>query len=120
MVEEISKRNDDLEDAVSFLLQERERGDYVELAENYEAAAGDDDPVARCTARPRCSTDDLDALDRILSGASEVNKAYFEEVGYGGGYVRATSSTRVYSSPRAPCPRNQLGLTREQAVTALF
>lgn len=120
-VEEIAKRNDTLEEAVSFLLSERERGDYVELAKNYELPVEYDELGGLLhRASQVLDSEDLERLDRILSGASEVNKALYDEMGYSG-QVESDALSAIYAAADQAVAKNaELGLTREQAVTALF
>ena len=120
-VEEIAKRNESLEEAVSYLLDERERSDYVELAKAYELPMEYDELGGLMHRAAQVLDDeDLARLDRILSGASEVNKALFEEQGYSG-QVENDVLAQVYAvADQAVAKNAELGLTREQAVTALF
>jgi hypothetical protein len=68
----------------------------------------------------RSPSDDLAQLDRILTGASEVNKALYEEIGYSG-QVESDALSAVYAAADQAVGKNaELGITREQAVTALF
>lgn len=120
-VEEIAKRNDDLEEVVGFLLEQRQLDDYTEIAKSYELPMEADELGGLLQrAANVLDQDDLAALDRILTGASTVNKALYEEVGYGG-YVESDALAAVYGAADQAVAKNaELGLTREQAVTALF
>ncbi len=120
-VEEIAKRNDDLEEVVGFLLEQRQLDDYTEIAKSYELPM-EADALGGLLQRAANVLDqeDLEQLDRILTGASTVNKALYEEVGYGG-YVESDALAAVYGAADQAVAKNaELGLTREQAVTALF
>jgi hypothetical protein len=120
-VEEIAKRNDDLEEVVGYLLQQHELNDYTEIAKGYELPIEHDELGGLLQrAASVLDQDDLVRLDRILSGASEVNKALYDEIGYSG-QVESDALSAVFGAADAAVAKNaELGLTREQAVTALF
>lgn len=120
-VEDIAKRNDALENAVSQLLQDREYGDYFEIAKGYEVPV-ETDELAHVLhkAATVMDEDELGVLERVLAGATEITKSYFEEVGFGGqiesdimAQIAATADGVVHKS-------GDLGVTREQAIAALF
>jgi hypothetical protein len=106
---------------VGFLLEQRQLDDYTEIAKSYELPMEADELGGLLQrAANVLDQDDLAALDRILTGASTVNKALYEEVGYGG-YVESDALAAVYGAADQAVAKNaELGLTREQAVTALF
>lgn len=121
-VEEVAKRNAYLEDAVGALLQDREREDFVELAKSYDGLATDEDELADIlqAAAPHLSGDQLQALDRILFGASEVGKALYVEQGYNGTGDVGVLGQVLAMADEAVVKNAELGVSPEQAVTAIF
>lgn len=121
-VEVIAKRNTELEEAVGFLLEERDHDDFVELAKGYDGLPVQSDELADVlhAAASSMSPEHLQLLDRVLTGASEVGKSYFEVIGYDG-QQDSDVLAQVYGMADAAVVKNaEAGLTREQAVTALF
>lgn len=121
-VEEVAKRNDELEGAVAFLMQDREREDFVELAKSYDGLATDEDELAGIlqTVAPHLSGDQLQALDRILTGASEVGKALYVERGYNGTGDVGVLGQVLGMADEAVIKNAELGVSPEQAVAAIF
>jgi hypothetical protein len=122
VVEDIAKRNDELEQVVAGLLDDREHEGFLEVAKGYEVPVEADELASVLhKAAAYMDDDELAVLDRVLTGASEITKSYFEEVGYGGqvqsdilAQVEAIADNAVVSKGA------ELGLTREQAIASLF
>lgn len=125
VVEDIAKRNEQLEEIVAELLDDREGQDFYEIAKSYEVPVETDELAGVLhRASQYLPDEDLEVLDRVLSGASEITKSYFEEIGYGGpggsnsdvmDQIAALADEAVVSKGLG-----ESGLTREQAVAALF
>lgn len=122
-VEEIAKRNDQLEDIVAALLEDREEQDFYEIAKGYEVPV---EPTELAGVLHRAAQNlppqDLEVLDRVLTGASEITKGYFDVVGYGGlGGTGSDVMDQVAAlADQAVSKGADLGLTREQAIAAIF
>lgn len=121
-VEQVSKRNAALEAVVAEMLQEREHEDFVELAKSYDGLPADEDELADIlhSAATVLRPDQLQALDRILTGASEVGKALYDEVGYGGQGDVGILGQVMGLSEEAVIKNAQSGVSPEQAMTAIF
>lgn len=121
-VDEVAKRNADLESAVAYLVSEREHEDFVELAKSYEGLPAEPDELADIlqTASSVLRPEQLQALDRILSGASEVGKALYVERGYNGTGEVGILGQVIGMANEAVAKNAELGVSPEQAVTAIF
>lgn len=121
VVEDIAKRNDELEQAVALLLDDREGQDFYEIAKGYEVPVETGELAGVLhRASQTLPPGDLEVLDRLLSGASEITKSYFEEVGYGGPGESDIMEQIAAMADQAVTKGADLGLTREQAIAALF
>lgn len=121
-VEEVSKRNQVLEEALVQLIAEREHDDFTELAKSYDGLPIEEDDFAGVLQRiaKSASPEDLAVLDRVLFGASTVSKALYEELGYTG-QGESDLLSQVYAMADGAVSKNaELGLTTEQAMTAIF
>lgn len=117
----VAYENEMLQAQVDNMAAQDEFDEYLAVAKSY--GIGDEEEIAGILYRAAQTlpAEDLMALDRYFAGAGEVTKAYFDEVGYNGyesadsvmGQVLAMADTTVGKNA-------DLGLTREQAVTALF
>ena len=102
VVEEVSKRNDDLEEVVAGLLEDRERGDYVELAKGYELPVDDDELgglLHRAAQRARPGRPG-DRWTGSSPAPPRSTRRSTSEIGYDGLRSRPTSSSQVYAACR--------------------
>jgi hypothetical protein len=120
LVQDISDRNADLEDAVAQIQANSDVEGYYELAKGYELPV-DPEEIAGIMYRASQTLpeDDVATLDRLFSSMGEVNKAYFNEIGYSGGY-EAGALGEIYAAAGDVVSKSGGGLSPEQAVTALF
>lgn len=121
-VDEVAKRNADLEATVGYLLGQREHEEFVELAKSYDGIPVEADELAGIlqAVAPHVSQDQLQTLDRILTGASEVGKALYEERGYNGPGEVGILGQVLGMAQEAVVKNAELGVSPEQAVTAIF
>ena len=119
--EDIAKRNEMLEETVIGLLEEREIGMFSDVAKGY-GLAGEDADLGGLLFRASqvLPEEDVIALDRILGTAGEIQKNYFEELGVNGGTENSILGQVYAMAGEAVVKNAELGLTQEQAVTALF
>lgn len=117
--EDISKRNDLLEDVVVRLVDEREAEEYTEVAKGY--GLGSEDELGGLLQRAANSMDpeDVRLIDRLLQGAGEMSKALYVEQGIGG-YGDSDVLEQVYALAGEGIAKSDLGMSAEQAVTAIF
>lgn len=117
----IADRNADLEQAVQALYDNREFEGFHDVAKGY--GFGDEDEVAGILFRASqvLPQEDVAALDRYFTGAGEIAKSYMNEIGYGGGYEDSDTMGQIMELAGQAVAKNaELGLTQEQAVTAMF
>jgi hypothetical protein len=119
-VDEISKRNEYLEDAVASILEDRDVTGYVELAKSYDLPV-DPEEIAGIMYRASQSLPegDVATLDRLFSSMGEVNKAYYDEIGYSGSY-EGSALSEVFAAAGEVVSKSGTAMSQEQAVTALF
>jgi hypothetical protein len=120
-VGEVSKRNELLEEAVERLVEDRDYSMFREVAKSYDLPGAEDD-IAGLLQRASDSLPDADVamLDRFFTAAGEIQKSYFEEVGLTGGRESGALDEIYGMAGEAVAKNAELGLTTEQAVTALF
>lgn len=120
-VEDIADQNARLQDAVQDLLEQRELESYGAVAKNYGPLGVDDEDLAGVLMRASeyLPDRDLAVLDRVLSGAGEVTKAYFDEVGVSG-YGESGVMEQVYAVANGAVAKGADITSQEQAVTAIF
>lgn len=117
----IADRNGELERAVGDLYAEREYEGFADVAKGY--GYGDPEEVAGILQRAShyLPGEDVAALDRYFAGAGEIAKSYMAETGYGGGYADTDTMAQIQELANQAVAKNaELGLTQEQAVSALF
>jgi hypothetical protein len=119
-MDDVAKRNENLEEIVAQILHDRENEGFVELAKSYELPANYED-IAGVMQRASESLPqgDLALLDRMFSAMSDVNKSSYEELGYSGGY-ESDSLSQIYAAAGEVVSKSGADMTQEQAVTALF
>lgn len=120
-VGEVAKRNGELEQAIDYLIEERDAGMFREVAKSYDLPGAEED-IAGLLQRASLALPEQDVamLDRFFTQAGEIQKSYFEEVGYTGGRASNTLD-EVYAMAGEVVAKNaDMGLTTEQAVTAMF
>lgn len=119
-VEIVAKRNEALEETVAALLEERDLADFGSIAKSY-GLPGDDDELAGVLYRAAQTLppEDVAVLDRLFTGAGEVGKALYTEIGYSGA-SESDALSQIFAMAGEAVVKNDLGLTQEQAVTALF
>jgi hypothetical protein len=117
--DEISKRNDLLEDVLVRLVDEREAEQYAEVAKGYELGAEDELGGLLQRAAHRLDPEDVELIDRLLQGAGEMSKALYAEQGVGG-YGDSDVLEQVYALAGEGIAKSDLGMTAEQAVTTIF
>jgi hypothetical protein len=120
-VGEFSKRNELLEEAVERLVEDRDYSMFREVAKSYDLPGSEDD-IAGLLQRASGSLPEGDVamLDRFFTAAGEIQKSYFEEVGLTGGRESGALEEIYGMAGEAVAKNAELGLTTEQAVTALF
>jgi len=116
----VAARNEELEDVVYDILEDRETDGFVELAKSYELPA-DPEEIAGIMYRASQTLPrrDLETLDRMFSTVSDVTKDYYNEIGYAGGYESDTMG-QIYSAAGEAVAKSGASMSQEQAVTALF
>lgn len=120
-LDEIAKRNDQLEDLVYSLIAEREEQQYGEVAKSYGIPAEDADIGGLLyRASQVLPEEDVVLLDRLFTSAGEVAKAYYDEVGVAGGYESSIMAQMQAVAGEAVAKGAEAGLSQEQAITALF
>lgn len=120
-VGEIAERNAELEETVASLIDERQLEGFGQIAKSYQLGV-DDQELAGVLYRAAqvLDEDDLDVLDRVFTGAGQISKAYFDEIG-APGFADGGALEEVYAvAGNAVVKGAELGLTEEQAVTAVF
>lgn len=117
--EDIAKRNEQLEDLVYSLIEDREAEQYEELAKSYDI--GDPSEVGGLLYRASqvLPAEDVAALDRVFSGYGEISKGYMEEIGYNG-YGDSDTMAQVAALAGEVISKSSGAMSQEQAVTALF
>lgn len=117
--EEISKRNEILEDALVQIIDEREYEQYAQVAKSY--GLGAEDELGGLLQRAAHSMDpqDVQLIDRLLTSAGEVSKALYVEQGIGG-YGDSSVLDQVYAIAGEGVAKSDFGMSTEQAVTAIF
>ncbi len=120
-VQDVAEQNAQLQDAVQDLLDQRELESYGAVAKNYGPLGVDDEALAGVLMRASAYLPDQDlaVLDRILSGAGEVTKAYFDEVGVSG-FGESGVMDQVYGIANSAVAKGADVTSQEQAVTAIF
>jgi hypothetical protein len=118
--DEISKRNDRLEETVEALIEEREAEGYFELAKGYELPI-DPNQIGGIMHRAAqfLPEEDLQALDRVFSSVGQVSKAAYEQIGYDGS-MDSDVLGQVFEIAGQAVSKSDSSLSQEQAVTALF
>lgn len=122
-LEEVAKRNDQLENIVAQLVEQQEAGQYVELAKGYDipgTAEGIGGLLYR--ASQVLPEEDVAALDRLFSSISEVGKAdrgFYEQLGFDGS-VEPDVLDQVMSAAGEIVTKADGSLSQEAAMTALF
>jgi len=118
--EGIAKRNEDLEEQVAFLMEERDQEGFSELAKSYELPV-DPDEIGGLMYRAAQSLPEADvaALDRLFSSYGEISKAAMSEIGYSG-TMESDVLGQVFAIAGEAIAKSDSDMTQEQAVTALF
>jgi hypothetical protein len=119
-IQEVSKRNEELEDVVAGILEDREASGFSELAKSYDLPV-DPEEIAGIMHRASQTLpqQDLETLDRLFSSMGTINKAYFDEIGYSGTY-EGSALSEVFAAAGEVVVKSGSSLSQEQAVTALF
>lgn len=110
-----------LEAQIGEMQDDRQYEEYVDLAKGY--GFGDEDEIGGILLRASqfMPEQDVLALDRYFSGAGEIAKGYMQEIGQNGVYDSGDTMGQIYAVAGQAVAKNaELGLTQEQAVTALF
>lgn len=120
-IDEVSKRNDLLEDTIAALLDGQERKDFTEVAKSYGVPVPEEDLGGFMQrAAHSLPPEDLQLLDRILTSHGEISKMAFQDQGIPGGYGSGVLG-EVYGIAGQVIQKSaELGLTQEAAVTAVF
>jgi hypothetical protein len=120
-VQSVSERNEQLEQVVSDIVQDRDVEGYFELAKSYDLPV-DPEQIAGIMYRASQTMPDEDVatMDRLFSSMGEVNKAYYDEIGYSGDGFQGDALSQIYAAAGGVVAKSDSGLTQEQAVTALF
>jgi hypothetical protein len=120
-VGEVSKRNELLEAAVERLVEDRDYSMFREVAKSYDLPGSEDD-IAGLLQRASATLPETDVamLDRFFTQAGEFQKSYYEEIGLNGGTESDTLDQIYGLAGQAVAKNAEMGLTTEQAVTALF
>lgn len=124
-LEEISKRNDQLEDMVTAMLEQNDQRDYVELAKSYDipgSAEGIGGLLFR--AAQVLPEEDVEALDQLFSsigyvGKSDSSSSFFDQLGFDG-RVEDDVMAQVYAAAGDIVTKGDGSLSPEAATTALF
>lgn len=118
--DEISKRNEQLEELVLGLYDDRDAQGYAELAKSYELPVDPDEIGAIMFRASQVLPDsDLEVLDRVFSSVGQISKAAFTEIGYGGG-MESDVLAQIFAVAGEAVSKADSSLSQEQAVTALF
>lgn len=119
-VDDIADRNASLEDLVVEMYQNQQEGQFSSLAKGYGLPV-DDEELGGLLYRASQSLDphDLSRLDQLLSASGEIAKSYGEQIGYDG-YGEDSVMGQVYAVAGDAVAKSDMGLSPEQAVTALF
>jgi len=121
VVDQVAQRNAYLEDVVAGIIEDRQAGDYVELAKGYELP-GDEDTIGGLMYRASQSLPEQDVvlLDRLFSSYGEIAKGGgYEQIGYDG-YAESDALSQVFAAAGEVVSKSDQLVTQEQAVTALF
>jgi hypothetical protein len=103
------------------LLGEREHEQFSTVAKSYGLGI-DPNELGGLLQRAAHALpeEDVVALDRLLAGAGEISKQLYVEQGIGG-YGESSVLEQVYAIAGGEVAKAaELGLTQEQAVTAIF
>jgi hypothetical protein len=118
--DEISKRNDELEQLVMGLYNDRDEAGYNELAKSYELPVDPDDIGGiMFRASQVLPEEDLAVLDRVFSSVGQISKAAMTEIGYGGG-MESDVLAQIFAVAGEAVSKSESSMSQEQAVTALF
>ena len=118
--DEISKRNDELEELVMGLYNDRDEAGYAELAKSYELPVDPDDIGGiMFRASQVLPEEDLEVLDRVFSSVGAISKAAMTEIGYGGG-MESDVLSQIFAVAGEAVSKSESSMSQEQAVTALF
>ena len=118
--DEISKRNDQLEELVMGLYNDRDQAGFSELAKGYELPV-DPDEIGSIMFRASqvLPEEDLAVLDRVFSSVGAISKAAMTEIGYGGG-MESDVLAQIFAVAGEAVSKSESSMSQEQAVTALF
>jgi hypothetical protein len=120
-VEDVSKRNEALEDALASLIEERSVEQFHAVAKSYDLPGAEEDIAGLLhRASQALPESDVAMLDRFFAAAGEIQKSYFEEVGYTGGRESSVLDEIYSLAGEAMSKNTDLGMSSEQAVTAMF
>lgn len=118
--DEISKRNEQLEELVLGLYDDRDALGYAELAKGYELPVDPEDIGAiMFRASQVLPQEDLEVLDRVFSSVGQISKAAMTEIGYGG-VTESDVLAQIFAIAGEAVSKSDSNMTQEQAVTALF
>jgi hypothetical protein len=117
---EVAKRNEMLEDALLELIEDREHEQYATVAKGYGLGV-DESQLGGLLQRAAHSMDpsDVQLIDQLLTSAGQISKALYVEQGVGG-YGDSGVLDQVYAIAGEGVAKSDLGMTTEQAVTAIF
>jgi hypothetical protein len=115
--DEIDRRNDELEQLVVGLYNDRDAEGFSDLAKGYDIP-GDTDEIGAILHRASqvLPQEDLATLDRLFSS---VGKADFEQIGYDGAGESDTLS-QVFAMAGEVVSKSDSAMSQEQAVVALI
>ena len=119
-VEEIAKRNDDLEDAIQALIEDRELEQYSELAKSYGLSGTTPTSAGCSTAPPRCSR--RRTSPRWTGSSPRPARSPRPTTTRSATAVRRESDTlgQIYAMAGDAVAKSDMGMSEEQAITALF
>ena len=120
---DVADRNDQLEQIVAELIEDRELETYGEIAKSYEGLPVEPDEFGGILHRVASVLDpnELATLDRVFKAAGDAG--LYDEVGYGGPGSPAGANEileQVYAVAGQAVGKSESGITAEQAVTAIF
>ena len=121
-LEDVAKRNEQLEEVVANLIEERETEQFGAIAKSYGLPGEDADLGGLLhRASQELPEEDVIALDRLFTAAGTVTKAYYDEIGITAPGADSDILGQVYAMAGEVVVKNaDAGITQEQAVTALF
>ena len=119
-MQDVADRNADLEQTVFSMMSDQDAAGFTELAKSYDLPV-DPDEIAGIMFRASQALpeSDLATLDRLFSSMGEVTKAYYDEIGYSGGY-EGSALGEVFAAAGEAVSKSGSAMSQEQAVTALF